>query len=466
MEATLRVSPMPEPIAPIAPIAPISPARPASTRSKSTYAAPPLPANGAIPLRFILAGMVALVTGLIGIAFNPELLIQYHYSPHTVAFTHLIVLGFIATIVMGATYQLAPVALETSLHSEKLARLHFWLHIIGFPGMVWTFWVWNPKQLGHFGSIFGLGVLLWAYNLFRTMRRIPRWNPVAFGLASAGSWLVLTMLAGLYLASAKCWPQISYFAPMAQMHAHAHLGVFGCFIILIAGVSYRLIPMFGMTEIQNMRRAWWSLILLNVAVVGIVVTVALESALRPVASALGLVGVALYLVEVKAMLNARKRASLDWGLQTFFTALGFLAPTALLGFALGFPGFPANEFTGRLETVYGLLGIFGVTIPAILGMLYKIVPFLVWFHAYRASLGRTKAPALTEMYHHGAQKIGYWAYFSGLVGTIVGVAMGQQTLTTIAWILMAASIGTFLFNLVLIVSHWFRPRVATTAGLN
>jgi hypothetical protein len=449
MEATLRESPGPE-----------------LKKTETTKSTPALRARDAhtatadatIPLRFVLAGIVALATGLAGIAFHPDLLLQYHYSPQIIAFTHWIVIGFIATMVMGASYQLAPVALETTLHSEKLARLHFWLHIIGFPGMVWTFWIWNPKQLGHFGSAFGLGVLLWAYNLFRTLRRVPRWNPVAFGLASACGWLVITMLAGLYLASAKCWPKISLFGPIAQMHAHAHLGLLGCFIIVIAGVSYRLIPMFAMTEVQSTRRAWWSLILLNLAVVGIVVTVALESSWRPAASALGLAGVTLYLIEVRAMLAERRRASLDWGLKMFVTAVALLLPAALLGFALGFPGFSANEFTGRLETVYGLLGIFGVIVPAILGMLYKIVPFLVWFHTYRGTLGRTKAPALTEMYHHGLQKIGYWSYFGGLAGTILGVASGRQLLTTVAWAVIAASMSTFLVNLVLIGRHWFRAQ--------
>jgi len=87
---------------------------------------------------------------------------------------------------MGAMYQLVPVALETRLHSERLARWHFVAHLVGVAGMVVMFWTWNMKQVGHFGSVFALGVGLFVVNLVKTLRTIragtslrsrlpPRW---------------------------------------------------------------------------------------------------------------------------------------------------------------------------------------------------------------------------------------------------------------------------------------------------
>ncbi|MBK8001746.1 MAG: hypothetical protein IPK15_24345 [Verrucomicrobia bacterium] len=140
----------------------------------------------------------------------------YHYGPEVVAATHLFVLGWICSVIMGTMYQLVPVALETRLHSERLARWHFGLHLVGFVGMVMMFLVWDMKQVGHFGSVLATGVGLFVYNLARTLARIPRWNVVAIGIASSLVWLSLTILAGLYLAAAKCW-SFSPFEPMAQM---------------------------------------------------------------------------------------------------------------------------------------------------------------------------------------------------------------------------------------------------------
>ena len=80
-------------------------------------------------------------------------------------------------------------------------------------------------------------------------------------MASLG-WLSLTILAGLYLAAAKRW-SFSPFAPIAQMHAHGHLGALGFFVMMIVAVSYKLVPMFALSEVRSARRAGWSLALLN-----------------------------------------------------------------------------------------------------------------------------------------------------------------------------------------------------------
>ena len=85
------------------------------------------------------------------------MLASYHYNQYVIALTHLFVLGWICSIVMGAMYQLVPVALETKLYSEKLARWQFAFHFVGFIGMVWMFRTRNMKQVGHFGSVLTVG---------------------------------------------------------------------------------------------------------------------------------------------------------------------------------------------------------------------------------------------------------------------------------------------------------------------
>src|SRR5690606_36539429 len=130
-------------------------------------------------------------------------LATYHYNQHVIALTHLFVLGWITTIVMGAMYQLVPVALETRLYSERLAKWQFVFHVVGLVGMVWMFRIWDMTQVGHFGSALGFGVLLFVYNIVRTLLRVPKWNVIATAVASALGWISLTILAGLSLACAK-----------------------------------------------------------------------------------------------------------------------------------------------------------------------------------------------------------------------------------------------------------------------
>ena len=106
---------------------------------------------------FIMSGLLALCTGMAWLALQPSLLASYHYNQNVIAVTHLFVLGWICSVVMGAMYQLVPVALETKLYSEKLACVHFVVHVVGFVGMVWMFRVWHMTQLAHFGSALRFG---------------------------------------------------------------------------------------------------------------------------------------------------------------------------------------------------------------------------------------------------------------------------------------------------------------------
>jgi hypothetical protein len=411
-----------------------------------------------LPLRFILTGMLSLFVGIVWLAVRPDILATYHYNQYVIAVTHLLVLGWIGSVIMGAMYQLVPVALETRLHSERLARWHFALHTVGFIGMVAMFWIWDMKQVGHFGSAFGLGVGLFVYNLGRTLMRIPRWNVIAAGIASALAWLFLTTMAGLFLASAKCWPQISPFNPIAAMHAHAHLGVVGFFVMMLVAVSYKLVPMFTLGELQSSQRAGWAIALLNAGLFGLFVTILVGSAWKLAFALVIIAALALYGWEIIAILRARKRRSLDWGLKHFLTAIGLLLPLSILAVVLCWPGLPMTALTTQLENVYGFVAIIGVITFAIVGMLYKVVPFLVWYASYSKQIGRRPVPSLGGLYSVRLQAVGYALFVTGLLTTGVAIALGHERCVQWTCALLAGSLLVFAVNMGMILSHLFRPR--------
>lgn len=416
--------------------------------------------NVTLPLRFIAVGLLALASAAGWLVAEPTLITGYHYGPHAVAFAHLVLLGFIVSVVMGVLCQFAPVALEARLHSERLARVQFWFHVIGVAGMVWMFLKWDMKQVGHFGSVFGAGVALFVYNLGRTLARIPRWNVVSFGIASALGWLLLTMLAGLFLACAKCWPWITPFAPLAQMHAHAHLGGLGVFVMLIVSAAYRLVPMFAVSEIQNLRRAGWSIALLNAGVAGVATTILIRSPWKLAFALLSIAGLALFAVEMIAVLRVRKRRTLDWGVRYFLTGIALLAPLSLLAIVLCWPGVPVTRTTVQLENAYAILAVFGALTFALLGMLYRILPFLVWFHRYSGEIGRSRVPLFSEMLLPRLQAIGWWLHLPGVLIAAAAAVLGHPRCATVAALLIAGSVLAFLINALGVASHLVRRRLA------
>jgi hypothetical protein len=412
----------------------------------------------ALPLRFILAGILALATGSVWLVVQPEILATYHYNQHVIAVTHLFVLGWICSVIMGAMYQLVPVALETPWHSERLARWHFGLHVVGFTGMVVMFQVWNVKQVGHFGLLLAIGAGLFVYNLARTLARIPRWNVVAAGIAASLFWLSVTILAGLYLAAAKRW-NFSPFDPVAQMHAHAHPGGLGFFVMMIVAISYKLVPMFALSEVQSARRAAWSLVLLNAGLAGVFVTILLSSPWKFLFALIVLGGFAFYSLEMTSILRARKRRNLDWGLKYFVTAIALLLPVSALGVALAWPQLPRTMLTAQLENVYGFLAFIGVVTFAILGMLYKIVPFLVWFASYSNAIGRGRVPSLTDLYSPALQVAGYWLFVAGILLTSVATALSHENGVRIGCVVLLGSVTVFVVNIGNVLTHLVRPRI-------
>ncbi|MBK9140354.1 MAG: cbb3-type cytochrome c oxidase subunit I [Verrucomicrobia bacterium] len=461
---------------------------PATARSRpvvsSGGASSALAPSVTLPLRFVITGVLALLAGLVLLAARPDILAAYHYNQYVVAATHLFVLGFVCTIVMGAMYQLVPVALETRLHSERTAKWQFAFHVIGVAGMVWMFWRWDLKQVGHFGSVVAMGVGLFAYNIGRTLWCVPRWNVVATGIASALFWLVCAVTAGLVVTAAKCtydsvatlspvnplWAAlkalqgtanfVNRFDALGVMHAHAHLGVVGFFVMMIVSVSYKLVPMFLLSDLQNERRARLGLWLLNAAVLGLFFTIALRSAWKLAFALLGAAAVTLYLVEMRAILRARRRRLIDWGLRHFVMALWLLGGATVLGVVLATSWLPVTERTVQLETVYAWLGIVGVVTFTILGFLYKIVPFIVWHHNYSHHVGRHKVPSLADLYSEPLQIAGFWLFLGGFALAAAGAGLMKEGWARAGVLVLLASLAVFGINLAGMLRHFFRPRLA------
>jgi hypothetical protein len=140
-----------------------------------------------------------------------------------------------------------------------------------------------------------------------------------------------------------------------------------------------------------------------------------------------------------------------------------LAPVSVLGLVLAWPTLPATALTTQLENVYGFLGLFGVVGFAILGMLYKIVPFLVWFHRYSREIGRAKVPSMADMYSQHLQPAGYWTFVGGLGTTSLATALSHEPLVRAGCLLLAASLTIFALNMAKVLSHWINPRVQPVA---
>lgn len=120
---------------------------------------------------FIRASVLWFSAGIVlgvGMAVDPQWLI---FRP---AHAHMNVAGFLTMMVFGVGYQLLPRVFGAPLYSRRMAVVHLYLANIGLAGMVAGFLAqpYRPAAgrwtLSSGGVLFAIGVVLWAWNLWRT----------------------------------------------------------------------------------------------------------------------------------------------------------------------------------------------------------------------------------------------------------------------------------------------------------
>ena len=130
-----------------------------------------------------------------------------------------------------------------------------------------------------------------------------------------------------------------------------------------------------------------------------------------------------------------------------------------MSLTLSWPQLPMNQFFNQLENLYGFLGLLGVVTLAILGMLHKILPFLVWFGVYSPHVGRAQLPTTAQMVSERLQVGGLIAYLAGLAIISVGILRESELWVRGGGVVLLTSLVMFALNAAKVLAHFFRPQL-------
>jgi hypothetical protein len=177
---------------------------------------------------------------------------------------------------------------------------------------------------------------------------------------------------------------------------HLVWGFVGWGAVLLAAVAYVVVPMFQITPAYpGGFERWFSIAVL--AMVGAWSVVEYFS-LSVASFLLGLVVViivATFAVVTLKLQRGSKRARFDANQHCWRVAmLSALAAGGVWLLAMRVPAF--GEWTGW-PLLCGVLLLFGGFMTVIVGMLYKIVPFLIWLHLQNAGARRVLAPNMKKI---------------------------------------------------------------------
>lgn len=403
-----------------------------------------------LPLAYLGTAATAFVLAAFALPGLGAALAGHYYHPRLLALTHVVTLGWITLAIMGASYQLIPVVIERPLFSERLARWQLPGLAAGIIGMVGHFWIGRWDGLTWGAALVGAGVLSHVINVALSVRGLARWSFTARGVALALGGLALTVAFGITLAithGSRVFPG----GLLGAVHAHFHLALLGWIAPMIVAVAARVYPMFLLAPEPG---GWGASIQLGGLGLGVPAIAAGLALGRPALVVPGAVAVAVALgVHVRwvaGVARRRKRPTLDWGLRFALTGTACLVPSGALGLALAL-GVGSGP---RAALAYAVLALGGWVSLTIVGMMLKIVPFLVWYRVYAPRAGHEPVPTLTQLSWPGAERLAYVLLTAGTVALAAAVAAGAPvaiavagTVIGIGALVFAAALGRPLLHL-------------------
>lgn len=407
---------------------------------------PLAPATGSLALagEHFAAASLYLLAGSVGLVWiAPELAAGAYLSPHVAGVTHLFTLGWLTTTIFGALCQLLPVALGTPVRSSRVAHAGFWAFVPGvaiFAGGVAT----TSTAAHHVGiGLVGAGVVLAVGNfcasLHRARTRDATWAAMAIALGFLASTLVLGVLLLHNLHTGWLGG-----ARVRVLALHLHVALAGWALVMIVGVSHRLLPMFLLAHGADTRWTRPALALLSAGLVLLALGLARNQPAAAWAGTLLLVaGVGCFLRQAYAFYRARVRRKIDVGMRFAGTALAFLGAAALLG--------PAVLATGaahpRLGTAYVVLGLLGGIVLYVIGFFYKIVPLLAWTVRFRGRMGKEAVPTVAQLYSSRLAHLQLGLMAGGVAGLTAGIGAGAGQVTRCGAALFLGGVLVFLAQL-------------------
>jgi hypothetical protein len=371
----------------------------------------------AAALTFLIIGLAALGSGF---GFPSPVA----DAPETLIVVHLIVIGWLGLLFSGALLQFVPVLAATHLRMPWLAVPAFLLLFVGLGLLIAGFLALgghvavDPPVLSAGGILLALGFACLTVSLGTTIVFQKSFGASGVLVLAGLVALVATaatgnVFAGLLSGYIDIPSMVSRLPDLVRFHAAS--GILGWMTITAIGVSYRLFAMFMLApdaDGSQMRVAVaascaLSALLLAFAFAIFGIDTRTVAALGGVVSAV--VGLSLYLNDLRQMFKARRRKALELNTAAGITSLWFLGAGMLL---------LATDMLVESDLPLGAVAFYLLGMGWLSGLglaqLYKIVPFLTWLETYGPVMGRTQVPRVQDLVDESHAKTWFAVFYLGV----------------------------------------------------
>lgn len=400
--------------------------------------------NIKLPFSFISFSLIALVASQVLLLTNSEAMVNHTFRiPSILAAAHLFVLGWALMVAMGAMYQLVPVAFLTPIWSEKFGFIQFAVTALGIGSFAISLHV-SPANSLIPGILALLGILMFLFQMFMTLRKQAKPNILTLFVGSALFCLLATITLGILLVISMKTGFLSG-GYSILFKSHLLLGTVGWFSLLIFGFSYKMVPMFSLAHGYSMKPAKWIYLIYALGILTMLMSFFTKhSGILTLGLGALSVGYLYFARHISTIVKGRVKKKLDRPFQ--FALLGIIC-----GGLLHVSAFLAALFNS-FELLVGLL-LFLYLLTwigfSIIGYLYKIVPFLWWTHKYSKEIGKRQVPSLKDMMNERAALPLFISLIASAMILAVSLSIGSQALFFTGQLLLTLS--TIAFSVVVVL---------------
>jgi hypothetical protein len=331
------------------------------------------------------------------------------YSIDSIIITHALTIGFLSFIMLGSLTQMLPVLAGVVIPKVNIVtKVSYSLLVLGTLSML--FGLSTNSSIFNIMAILELGVgfLLLVSVISLAVSKVENFTPTVKAMATSLFFVFFVVIMGLFLLFTYVNIDFSYLRPLIA-NVHSVWAIFGFAGILIIGVSFQVLPMFYVApkfkQFCKKKVVW----LISIGLfIWLVLNIFYDSY-----SLIAKVWIALFFwafaTTVWKKLSNRRRPISDttvwyWRASSIFLTLG--------SFLWIFDEYFKNEYIVMVAILIGG----GFIMSIMLGMLYKVIPFLVWFHLN--GMGYMKIPTINEMINKKLAKTQFVLFIASLIGFI------------------------------------------------
>jgi len=404
-----------------------------------------------IPLRFfITAPLFAIAAMVLWLLTGPQLL-QERWLPQTLAFTHLMTLGFITMIMIGAMFQLLPVISGRGLFAARYTSLLIHsLFSAGVALLAYGFYSGNEFVMQIALILLSLTFVIFFPLLTHAVFATTASNDAVHSMRVAVLSLWIAIGLGVWLLSGHTG--ITYLL-RNNTPLHIAWAAIGWVNIMIISIAYQVIPMFEVThDYPKVISRWLTPGILSLLIIWSALHIWLQQPWLSFTLALLICLLLLTFISITLHLQIqRKKFVADANLYFWVTGITGLFFSMLLYLY-------AQVVNSDIATAIGMAFIFGFVVPVMNGMLYKIVPFLVWLNLNRKlafTKPRIKIPNMLEIISNKRCMTQFGLYLLALMLTILYFVNPDWFFypAVIAWLVNFAVFWLNLLGAVMIYIH-------------